>query len=65
MTKDDDFVGLVNRRGAPPQVILVTCGDTSNACLRRLIDTAWPVVVRMLERGEALVELGDHSSGVD
>ena len=60
MTKDADFVGLLDQYGAPPQVILVTCGNTSNAHLRRLIETAWPTVLSMLERGEVLVELGDE-----
>lgn len=30
MTKDKDFVELVNRLGMPPQVIWLTCGNTSN-----------------------------------
>jgi len=60
MTKDADFVDLLDQHGAPPQVILVTCGNTSNAHLRRLSATAWPTILPMLERGEALVELGDQ-----
>ncbi len=28
--------------------------------LRRLIETAWPTILPMLERGEPLVELGDQ-----
>ena len=60
MTKDADFVGLVDQHGSPPQVILVTCGNTSNARLRLLVARAWPTILSMLERGEALVELGDQ-----
>ena len=60
MTKDTDFVELLEKHGPPPQVVLVTCGNTSNARLRRLVQMAWPTVVTMLERGEALVELGDQ-----
>ena len=60
MTKDADFVDLLEQHGPPPQVVLVTCGNTSNARLRRLVQVAWPVVMTMLERGEALVELGDQ-----
>lgn len=30
MTKDSDFVDLVDRLGAPPQIIWLTCGNTSN-----------------------------------
>ena len=29
ITKDDDFVSLLNRHGAPPKVIWLTCGNTS------------------------------------
>lgn len=43
MTKDADFVTLLEQHGPPPQVLLVTCGNTSNARLRRLIEAAWPV----------------------
>ena len=49
----------------PPQVILVTCGNTSNARLRRLIETAWPAMLPMLERGEPLVELGTDPNITD
>jgi len=62
VTKDADFVGLLDQHGAPPQVILVTCGNTSNARLRRLIETAWPSILPMLERSEVLVEIGDQPS---
>ncbi|GMV22057.1 MAG: hypothetical protein AMXMBFR57_20060 [Acidimicrobiia bacterium] len=59
MTKDSDFVDLVRRLGPPPQVVLVTCGNTSNVRLRELIPKAWPAIATMLEQGEPLVELGD------
>ena len=59
-TKDTDFADLLVQRGPPPQVVLVTCGNTSNARLRRVMHLAWPAVLKMLERGEALVELGDQ-----
>jgi predicted nuclease of predicted toxin-antitoxin system len=64
MTKDADFATLVHVHGAPPQVILVTCGNTSNAYLRHLVEAAWPAILPMLERGEALVELGDQAREV-
>ncbi|NOT44705.1 MAG: DUF5615 family PIN-like protein [Acidobacteria bacterium] len=60
MTKDADFAALVNQFGAPPQIVLITCGNTSNAHLREVLGTAWPTVVLMLDRGEPLVELGDR-----
>ena len=60
MIKDADFVELLEQQGPPPKVVLVTCGNTSNARLRGLVQTAWPTIVAMLERGEVLVELGDQ-----
>ena len=60
MSKDADFARLLEQHGPPPQVVLVTCGNTSNARLRRLVTAAWPAIVTMLDRGEPLVELGDQ-----
>jgi predicted nuclease of predicted toxin-antitoxin system len=37
MTKDADFAALVHQFGAPPQIVLVTCGNTSNAHLRQVV----------------------------
>lgn len=35
MTKDSDFITLLEEQGPPPQVIWLTCGNTSNAYLKR------------------------------
>ena len=35
LTKDADFVELLEKHRPPPQVVLVTCGNTSNARLAR------------------------------
>ncbi len=59
MTKDDDFVELQRSRGSPPQVLWVTCGNTSNARLRALFDEALPRALSLLKAGESLVEIGD------
>jgi predicted nuclease of predicted toxin-antitoxin system len=37
MTKDSDFVDLVERLGPPPQIIWLTCGNTSNLRLREIL----------------------------
>jgi predicted nuclease of predicted toxin-antitoxin system len=60
LTKDADFAALVGRHGPPPQIVLVTCGNTSNARLREVLGAAWPTVQAMLLQGEPLVELGDQ-----
>ena len=58
ITKDEDFVQLVERRGPPPQVVWITCGNVSNAELRAIVLGAWPRVAELLAHGERLVEIG-------
>lgn len=58
LTKDSDFVDLLGRHGPPPQVVWLTCGNTSNASLRRLFATAWPRAAALLAAGAPLVEVG-------
>ena len=57
MTKDSDFVELVNTRGTPPQVIWLTCGNTTNARLREILAQALPSAIKLLKSGEAVVEI--------
>ena len=39
MSKDSDFVLLLERLGPPPQILWVTCGNTSNARLRDILES--------------------------
>jgi len=57
MTKDSDFVELVNARGMPPQVIWLTCGNTTNVRLREILAQALPSAIKLLKSGEAVVEI--------
>lgn len=57
MTKDSDFVVLLDRLGPPPQVIWVTCGNTSNARLRDVLTNTLPKALDLLTFGEKLVEI--------
>jgi predicted nuclease of predicted toxin-antitoxin system len=57
MTKDSDFVDLVARHGPPPQIIWLTCGNTTNVALRAILADAWPRVAALLAVGEPLVEI--------
>ena len=59
ISKDSDFVDLVQQLGAPPQLVWLTCGNVTNARLRVVLAKAWPSVAPMLAAGEAVVELGD------
>ena len=58
LTKDGDFPQLLERMG-PPQVVWITCGNTSNARLREVLQTALPTALKLLKQGEPLVEISD------
>ena len=57
MTKDSDFVTLQNRHGAPPQVIWLTCGNTSNRALQVLLTRSLRQAINLLNGDEGLVEI--------
>lgn len=62
MTKDSDFVELVGRLGAPPQVIWITSGNTSNARLREILSDTFPRAVELLLAGEKVVEIREATA---
>jgi predicted nuclease of predicted toxin-antitoxin system len=57
MTKDSDFVRLLEELGPPPQIIWLTRGNTSNARLKQILTRALPQAISLLQSGEALVEV--------
>jgi len=57
MTKDSDFVQLLDRLGPPPQVIWVTSGNTSNARLKVVLSNTLARALDLLNSGEELVEI--------
>lgn len=57
LTKDRDFVELVHRRGTPPQVIWITCGNTSNDEMMRGLGATFEKACEILASGEAIVEI--------
>lgn len=57
MTKDRDFVLLLDRFGSPPQVIWITCGNTSNARLKEILTGTLLKAIELLQSGEELVEI--------
>ena len=59
MTKDSDFTYLLDRHGPPPQIIWITCGNTSNTHLREILANALPSAIRLIEQGEPIVEISD------
>jgi predicted nuclease of predicted toxin-antitoxin system len=57
MTKDSDFVELVEHYGAPPQVLWLRCGNTSNARLKQILSATLSQALLLLEAGESLIEI--------
>ena len=57
MTKDSDFVLLLDRLDVPPQVIWMTCGNTSTARLKEILMNTLPKSLELLKSGERLVEI--------
>ena len=57
LTKDRDLVDLATQLGSPPQILWLTCGNTSNAKLRTILMQAWPTAAILLEAGEKIVEV--------
>lgn len=57
MTKDEDFIRLVERNGPPPQVIWVTSGNMPNARFKSLLLKTFRDVISMIASGETVVEI--------
>jgi len=52
-------VNLLERLGAPPQILWVTCGNTSNARLKEVFRQTLSAALDLLREGERLVEISD------
>ena len=59
MSKDDDFLGLLESKGSPPQLIWITCGNTSNARMREVLSQVLEQVKGLINEGETVVEISD------
>jgi predicted nuclease of predicted toxin-antitoxin system len=57
LTKDQDFYQLLAQFGPPPQIIWLTCGNTSTHHLCKLLESALPVTLNLLKKGEPIVEI--------
>jgi predicted nuclease of predicted toxin-antitoxin system len=60
VSKDSDFVDLIERLGTPPQLLWVTCGNLSNKRLQQVFGALLPDALKILAAGEAVVEIGDQ-----
>jgi predicted nuclease of predicted toxin-antitoxin system len=59
VTKDRDFVELVQRKEAPPQILWLTCGNLTNQHLRELFARTFSQALQLLTEGEVIVEISD------
>lgn len=62
MTKDRDFLDLLERFGTPPQILWITSGNTSNARIRQILQAALADALELLRAGEPLVEISNVST---
>lgn len=60
MTKDGDFVLLLEQLGPPPQILWLTIGNTSNAHLKGVLSRSFSKARALLLRGEPLVEISER-----
>ena len=60
MSKDSDFPDLVERLGPPPQVLWLTCGNTSNRYLKDIFQKCLQTAIDLLNQGEPIVEINDQ-----
>ena len=59
ITKDHDFVRLLERNGPPPEVSWITCGNTSNARMKQVLTAELSRALALLGEGEFLAEISD------
>lgn len=62
MSKDNDFIKLIEQHGPPPKLIWITCGNTSNAKMRDILSRTLLKAMELLEQGEAIVEISDKTT---
>jgi predicted nuclease of predicted toxin-antitoxin system len=58
LTKDSDFIRLLELHGSPPKILWLTCGNTSEAALQEILGRQLATALCLLEGGEDLVEIG-------
>ena len=58
MTKDIDFLEILTNKGAPPQILWITCGNTSNKFLKGILESTLTKAIELLKKGEDIVEIG-------
>jgi predicted nuclease of predicted toxin-antitoxin system len=60
MSKDSDFLQLVEQYGPPPHIIWITCGNTSNQKMREVLGKSLEKAVELIRSVEPIVEISDR-----
>ena len=61
MSKDSDFIQLIRDKGSPPYLLWITCGNTSNRAMKRILSKTLGKAISLIEKGEQIVEISDKS----
>jgi len=59
-TKDSDFLFLLDKFEAPPKIILISSGNTSNKKLKKILTDHMDNIIHYLQNGEILIEINDR-----
>lgn len=59
MSKDQDFVKLIELHGTPPKLIWITCGNTSNTRMCEILKKSLTQAINLLNNNENIVEISD------
>jgi predicted nuclease of predicted toxin-antitoxin system len=57
ITKDHDFIDLISLYCKPPQIILLSCGNTSNDSLKIILNKSLESALKFIQSGESIVEI--------
>lgn len=59
MSKDSDFIDLINQYGPPPKLIWIRSGNTSNDSMKRVLQKTLSKALDLIEKTENIVEISD------
>ncbi|MBV8780058.1 MAG: DUF5615 family PIN-like protein [Phycisphaerae bacterium] len=57
ITKDEDFVELIERKGAPPQLVWLSVGNLTKIELQIVLRKSFAQALEKLESGAAMIEI--------
>jgi predicted nuclease of predicted toxin-antitoxin system len=57
LTKDHDFLEIVETRGTPPKILWLTCGNCSNDQVHEILRRMLPRAIEALMTRESIVEI--------